>query len=435
MNTPTPADDAAIEPGERIGQYRLEEMLGAGGMGVVHRAVDTKLNRSVAIKFLPKNLADAAARRRFETEARTASSLNHPHILTVHDVGEHAGSAYIVTEWVDGGTLADWAEKQGDSPDARQVAELLLGVADALATAHEANILHRDVKPGNILVSKNGYAKLADFGLAKLAGSGAPAAPSADVGSTRVGVVIGTVAYMSPEQALGRPLDARSDIFAFGIVLYELLAGRRPFTGDSDLALMRAIVDTSPPELGPRVPAPLRAIVAKALEKEPTDRYQSMREVVVDLRRVLRQPLQPRGTDTAESPTRMPSVAVLPFASLSADKDNEYFGDGLAEEVINALAKIAGLKVIARTSAFAFKGQNRDIRQIAGALGVSYVLEGSVRRAGNRIRVTAQLITAADGSHLWSDRNQRHTPVSRSSAARECRREQRAAPGSLRAWP
>lgn len=291
-------DDSTIEnsstpdrlaPGTAIGPYRIEFRLGEGGMGTVYRAQDGKLNRPVAIKFLSDDLADASARRRFQREAQMASSLNHPHLLTVYDVGDYEGRQYIVTEFVDGGTLKDWAAAAKRTP--RQIAELLTGVADGLAEAHAAGVLHRDIKPANILVAKNGYAKLADFGLAKLEEPSTPsdATRTLTEGLTRPGVILGTIAYMSPEQASGRPGDARSDIFSFGIVLYELLAGRRPFSGATELEVLQTIVHKAAPPLGNEIPAPLRAVVEKALEKDPADRYQSMREMVVDLRRLARQ--------------------------------------------------------------------------------------------------------------------------------------------------
>jgi len=274
--------------GRRLGVYELQAPIGAGGMGVVYRALDTNLNRPVAIKFLSDELANPAARRRFQREAQTASSLNHPHILTVHDAGEFEGRQYLVTELVDGGTLRDWtrAEKRGW----RQTVELLTGVADGLAAAHQAGILHRDIKPENILITKSGYAKLADFGLAKL-DEGAPAdeAPTVTEMRTRPGIVVGTVAYMSPEQAAGRPLDVRSDVFSFGIVLYEALSGQRPFVGPSDPDVLHAILHRPPAPLPEEVPIALRVAVDKALEKDPADRYQSMRDLVVDLRRIARQ--------------------------------------------------------------------------------------------------------------------------------------------------
>ena len=247
-------------------------------------ALDTKLQRRVAIKFLSDDLADAEARRRFQREAQMASSLNHPHIVTVHDIGEFEGRQYLVTEYVDGGTLKDWVKEKRRTP--KEVAELLTGVADGLAAAHQAGILHRDIKPMNILVARNGYAKLADFGLAKLAEDGAiDLAARSPEGPTRPGLILGTIAYMSPEQASGQPLDSRSDIFSFGVVLYEMLSGKRPFGGQTDLEVLKTIIHGELPPLSEEVPEAYRNVVEKALEKSPAERYQSMREMVVDLRR------------------------------------------------------------------------------------------------------------------------------------------------------
>jgi Tol biopolymer transport system component/predicted Ser/Thr protein kinase len=273
--------------GAQIGVYRIEAPLGEGGMGTVYRAVDTKLNRPVAIKFLSDSLADANARRRFQREAQMASSLNHPHILTVYDVGEFEGRQYIVTEFVDGGTFKDWAKEKRTW---KQIVELLTGVADGLAAAHAAGILHRDIKPANILVAKNGYAKLADFGLAKLEEAQAEACATMTLteGKTLPGVILGTIAYMSPEQASGQKLDARSDVFSFGIVLYEALSGRRPFGGSSELEVLKTIIHGAPEPLDAAVPLALRMVVEKALEKDPAERYQSTRDLVVDLRRSAR---------------------------------------------------------------------------------------------------------------------------------------------------
>jgi serine/threonine protein kinase/Tol biopolymer transport system component len=276
---------AGFEIGSQVGSYRIEARLGEGGMGVVYRATDTKLNREVAIKVLGDHLFDANARRRFQREAQMASALNHPHIVTVYDVGEHADRQYLVTELVDGGTLQDWSDAEAHRW--RPIVELMVGVADALAAAHEASILHRDVKPANILITKNGYAKLADFGLAKLVEDD-DAARARGTRQTVTGAVVGTAAYMSPEQALGRKLDARSDIFAFGVALYELLAGRHPFAGESDIVMLQAVIHSQPPPLPEEIPVALQSVVEKALEKEPADRYQSMRELVVDLRRIAR---------------------------------------------------------------------------------------------------------------------------------------------------
>ena len=304
----------SFAPGSRIGPYEVLAQIGVGGMGEVYRARDSKLNRLVAIKLLSNERADLAARRRFQREAQAASSLNHPHIVTVLDAGEWQSRQYLVTELVDGGTLTKWL--QGSRRDWREVVELLTGVADGLSLAHDAGILHRDIKPANILLTSSGYAKLADFGLAKLqedAASEAITRTRTDAHTTH-GVIIGTLMYMSPEQASGKPLDARSDIFSFGLVLYEALAAQRPFTGASDLEVLHAIVSQRPAPLSADVPAALRMIVERCLEKDPAQRFQSMRELVVDLRRLARQ------GDTARELTARPdsrrAIALVAIAAV-----------------------------------------------------------------------------------------------------------------------
>jgi eukaryotic-like serine/threonine-protein kinase len=294
----------------RIGFYVIEAPVGKGGMGVVYRGRDTRLNRPVAIKFLSSELADVTARRRFQREAQTASALNHPHIVTVYDVGEFEGHQFLVTEFVGGGTLKNWAA-QGKRTW-QEVVELLTGVGDGLATAHQAGILHRDIKPDNILITESGYAKLADFGLAKLEEHSQPADETRTLteGRTRPGMIVGTIAYMSPEQASGMPLDVRSDIFSFGVLLYESLAGRRPFAAATSLELLQKVIHESPAPLGNDIPDSLRALVAKALEKDPADRYSSMRDLVVDLRRSLRQDVQP------PAPSRMKWIAAAGVAAI-----------------------------------------------------------------------------------------------------------------------
>jgi Tol biopolymer transport system component len=301
-------------PGTTIGTYRLDHQLGEGGMGTVYRATDTKLNRAVAIKFLSTDLADASARRRFQREAQLASSLNHPHILTVYDTGELDGRQYLVSELVDGGTLRDWIKA---SPRSWQdVVELVIGLADGLATAHEAGILHRDVKPENVLITKSGYAKLADFGLAKLRESPSLVADAPTEMRTRPGIIVGTVAYMSPEQASGQPVDARSDVFSFAVVLYELLGGRRPFRGSTDLDVLHAIAHQSADRLPQSIPLALRELIEHALQKDPAQRVQTMREVVADLRRLVRQsgttpmPAQRQGRALAWAAVALLTVAV-----------------------------------------------------------------------------------------------------------------------------
>jgi serine/threonine-protein kinase len=341
-------------------------------MGRVYKARDTRLDRLVAIKIALERFSE-----RTEREARHIAALNHPNICTLHDVGPD----YLVMEYIDGAPL------QGPLPPERARAAAL-EIAAALEAAHARGIVHRDLKPGNILVTAAGI-KLLDFGLAKASLHAAASESSATVTQTATGTVAGTAAYMSPEQAAGQPADARSDIFAFGAVLYEVLTGTRAFRGESFLTTIGAVLHQEPPAFG--APPDLERIVRRCLRKNPADRFQS----AADLRHAL---------ENANVHDSLPSIAVLPFANMSGDNEQEYFSDGLTEEILNALAQIAGLKVIARTSSFAFKGQNRDVRVIAAELGVTNVLEGSVRRAGDRVRVNAQLIAAADGSHLWSQR-------------------------------
>jgi TolB-like protein/tRNA A-37 threonylcarbamoyl transferase component Bud32/Tfp pilus assembly protein PilF len=363
----------SLAPGTLLGPYEILELLGAGGMGEVWKARDTRLGRMVAIKRLKVQYS-----ARFEQEARAIAALNHPHICTLHDIG----SDYLVMEYVQGQMLSGPLTLE-------QTSRIALQIADALEAAHKQGILHRDLKPANVMVTEAG-AKLLDFGLAKLTTDSA-----ADATATMDSTISGTAAYMSPEQALGKALDARSDIFSFGAVLYELLSGRRAFDGGSILDTLNAVVLNEPASFD----SPLFSVVKRCLSKTPAQRFQNMAE--------LKNALQTALAPASKPSNQQPSIAVLPFANLSRDADDEYFSDGLAEEIINALMKVTGLKVIARTSAFAFKGQNIDIRKIAEVLGVSTVLEGSVRKAGNRIRVTAQLITAADGTHLWSERYDR----------------------------
>ncbi len=451
-----PRDDEAvgtdIVPGTSIGSYRIEGTLGAGGMGVVYRATDTRLNRLVCIKFLSGELLDVAARRRFQREAQMASSLNHPHILTVHDVGEHRGRQYIVTELVDGGTLQDWSSAAARTW--RQVVELLTGVADGLATAHAAGILHRDIKPANILVSQNGYAKLADFGLAKLfdgAPGGAAKPPRAEL--TAAGLVVGTVAYMSPEQASGQPLDARSDIFSFGVVLYELLAGRRPFTGETDLELLKTIVHGLPSPLPAEIPEALRGIVEKAIEKDPAERYQSMRDLVVDLRRVARRSAAGQSAGLAgpgpasAAPARPPQLrrwwtrrglvvvigsfllvaivagvlerfrtgrtpaapltaeagpvrlVVLPFENISRQPDDEWLGGAFSDSLTLGLRDAQNIVLVNREGLSDLDQSRRsDAQQISRALGVRYYVNGSYQRVGENLKVVARLVDVDAGT-------------------------------------
>lgn len=357
----------SLSAGERLGPYEILSPLGAGGMGEVWKARDTRLDRTVAIKRL-KGQHSA----RFEREARAIAALNHPHICQIYDVGASpSGFGYLVMEYIDGAPL------RGPQP-AGEAVRLAIQIASALEEAHARGIIHRDLKPANILVAGS-RAKLLDFGLAKTTAV-------TDETRTIEGTILGTPAYMAPEQVEGKPLDVRSDVFSFGAVLYELLSGRRAFDG------LASVLRDEPT----RLDSPVAEIVTRCLAKQASQRFESMTDVRLALESLAAKPnAQP------------PSIAVLPFANMSRDADDEYFSDGLAEEILNVLAHIPGLKVIARTSSFAFRGKEQDITKIAEALRVRTILEGSVRRSGSRIRVTAQLIDAADGSHLWSERYDR----------------------------
>ncbi len=385
-----------LAAGTKLGPYEILALIGAGGMGEVYRGRDPRLNRDVAIKVSAQEFSE-----RFEREAQAIAALNHTNVCQVYDVGPN----YLVMEFIEGTPL------NGPLPLDRAL-HYAVQICDALDAAHAKGITHRDLKPANILVTASGI-KLLDFGLALL-NRGPAADETAAMGLTQAGTILGTAAYMSPEQAEAKPVDARSDIFSFGLVLYEMLSGRRAFTGDSTIAIMAAIVRDQPEPLE-AAPA-LQSVVTRCLSKSPADRFQSMAQVKDALAAATSGVSSPgaavfgapTGLPTPSSPMeRTPSIAVLPFANLGGDKENEYFSDGLGEEIINVLARAPGLKVIARTSAFAFRGKELDIRKIAEMLGVRTILEGSVRRAGSRIRVTAQLISAEDGSHLWSERYDR----------------------------
>jgi eukaryotic-like serine/threonine-protein kinase len=395
--------------GETISHYRIVEKLGGGGMGVVYKAEDTRLHRHVALKFLPDGLAkDAQALGRFEREAQAASALNHPNICTIYDVGEQDGKAFIAMEFLDGATLKNQIESR--TLDLHRVLEISREIADALAAAHTRNIIHRDIKPANVFVSESGHAKVLDFGLAKMVTSSNEDADFATLTLTQAGTAMGTLPYMSPEQLRGQRVDHRTDIFSLGAVLYEMATGERPFTGRTAIELSSSILRDSPKavtELRADVPNGLQTIIEKCLAKEPAARYGSAREVRDALERLQREVSS--GSRSAETPRASgeASIAILPFTNMSADPENEFFADGITEEIINALTQIENLHVAARTSAFSFKGKHVDLRIIGERLNVKTVLQGSVRKSGNRVRVTAQLINVGDGYHLWSERYDR----------------------------
>jgi serine/threonine-protein kinase len=383
--------------GRTVSHYQILEKLGEGGMGVVFKARDTRLDRLVALKFLPSRLVASEAQvARFEQEARALAALSHSHIATIHDVGEVEGERFLVFEYLAGGTLK--SRIQGGPLPISDVTSYGIQLAEALGHAHQHGIVHRDVKSENVMFTADGILKLTDFGLAKLAGS-------AEL--TQTGFTVGTAAYMSPEQAQGLGADHRSDIFSLGVVLFEMAAGELPFRGDRGVAVLYEIINTAAPSLlqrRPDAPERLEDIVLRALEKNRDYRYQSMDQVIQDLRDV---PSTRPAITTSRHRARAAAVAVLPFANLSTDPENEYFSDGLTEDLITALSQLEGLRVVARTSAFQFKGKARDIREVGRQLNVGVVVEGSVRRFGEKVRVTAQLVNVADGFQIWSERHDR----------------------------
>ena len=381
-----------LTPGRRLGAYDVVSLLGSGGMGEVYRAHDSRLKRDVALKVL--HLDNEDARFRFEREARALAALNHPNIVTIHSVEEVDGIPFLTMELVEGEPLSARITPGGIPLGA--VLELAVPIAEALSAAHRKGIIHRDLKPGNIMTTADGHVKILDFGLAKALSL---SADTVTVDQTMAGITLGTIAYMSPEQARGEMLDPRSDLFSFGVVLFELASGRRPFSGETNLSVLASILDRPAPALG-GAHAGLDPIIARALSKKPASRYQRAEELLSDLR-ALRS-----GTRLAAATARPsgPSIAVLPFANMSAEPDQEYFCDGMAEELISALARIKGLSVAARTSSFLFKQRTVDIREIGERLMVQTVLEGSVRKIGNRLRVSAQLINVHDGYQIWAER-------------------------------
>jgi serine/threonine protein kinase/tetratricopeptide (TPR) repeat protein len=400
-----------LSPGTRIGPYEITNLLGAGGMGEVHRARDTRLDRDVAIKVLPPAVArDPQALERFSREARTIASVSHPRICAVYDIGEHQGSPYIVMELLEGKPLYALLEPR---VPVEQLIEWGMQLADALEAAHERGIIHRDLKPANIVVNARGDVKVLDFGVAKLVDAQAAQATTM-AALTDSGVTIGTAAYMAPEQVRGEPLDQRTDLFALGLVLYEIATGRRAFGGQTTGLIADAILNRAPPavmDLNPALPPAVSAIVEKLLEKDRELRYRHAADVRADLKRALRElhgPLTPpRGTSTRGMAVQPKSVAVLPFRNLSADADNAFFSDGITEDLIDALGRIGGLRVASRASAFRFRDDAQDLQGVGAALGVGAIVEGSVRRAGVRLRIGAALVDVATGFQLWSERYDR----------------------------
>src|ERR1700693_1211251 len=441
-------DMAGALVGELIGHYRIEALIGVGGMGEVYLARDERLGRKVALKLLPNRLtADETQLSRFKTEARSASALNHPNILTVYEIGAEGNRHFIATEFIEGMTLR--ASLASGRMNLHAALEIAVQVASALAAAHETGVVHRDIKPENIMLRPDGYAKVLDFGIAKLAEQ-RPASDHYELGTTAVlqtrpGLVLGTGHYMSPEQARGQKVDTRSDIWSLGVVLYEMVAGAPPCRGETPSDCIASILKTEPPPLSSvfsDVPLKLESILQKALRKNRDERYQTIKEMLADLRNLKGEAegsspqIEARGESivskikdhrrgvlltlavailaaaafaysfffVAPVPSlNEKSIAVLPFENLSEDKSNAYFADGIQDEILTRLSKIADLKVISRTSTQRYKNTSQSLSEIANQLGVANLLEGSVQKTNDQVRVNVQLIRAANDSHLWAD--------------------------------
>lgn len=378
--------------GNTISHYTIIEKLGEGGMGIVYKAQDTTLDRLVAIKFLPQHLSESQENKaRFMQEAKAAAALNHPNILSVYEIDERDGQAFLVMEYINGKTLKSYVTnlKPGEGIPVRQAIEWTLQIARGLKAAHDKQIIHRDIKPENIMITHDGQLKIMDFGLAKLKGSR---------GITRTGTSLGTLSYMSPEQAQGIPADHLTDVWSLGVVLYEMLTSELPFKAEHEAALLYLIANEEPPSpsaLDRKISHAVDAVVKKMLAKDRSLRYQNMEELL--------QTLESARLEIESATTRTKAIAVLPFDNISPDKESDYFSDGLTEEIIANLSRLKDMRVVSRTTTMQYKGTKKDIKTIGRELGARYIMEGSVRKFQNNLRITAQLIDVETDAQLWAE--------------------------------
>ncbi len=402
----------SLPAGTHLGPYEILAPLGAGGMGEVYRARDSRLGREVAIKVLPEHLAqDPQALLRFEREAKAVAALSHPNILAIHDVGREQGVSYAVTELLEGETLRSGLAR-GALP-CRKALEIGVAVAEGLSTAHSKGIVHRDLKPDNIFLTSDGRVKILDFGLARFKPANPAQSETAALTATETGAVMGTPGYMSPEQVRGTPVGPGSDIFSLGCVLYEMVSGRRAFSGHTSVETLSAVLRDHPADLassGKQIPIELDRLISHCLEKNPEERFQSARDLAFGLKAILGSPgvSAPAPSGAPPGPGKaIDSIAVLPFANASRDPDAEYLSDGITDSIINSLAQIAQLRVMPRSTVFRYKGQDVDPQAVGRELGVRMVLTGRLIQRGETLVVGTELVDVVEGSQLWGERYNR----------------------------